>query len=162
MSKLSISERLKVAIATASLATGVWAVKFPIVLAKNEVLLLHSVKHIVNRTAAGGWESRAFLYRKTENVPATSAWSAHHGGAWANDASIIDSWFYVGNSVRTAEGLTPETIEYQNYSIPMLLIRPPSLLTYGTPGTTVSIELWYTTKKISDKDLAELMMKDHA
>lgn len=162
MGKLALKHRLKITVATASLATGLWPVKFPISLAENEVLLLHAVKCIVNRTAAGGWESRVFLYRKTENVPAVSAWSVHHGGKWRDDKSLLDSWFYVGNSVRTAEGLWPEPLFYQVYPMPMTLIRPPSMLTFGTPGTTASLTLWYTTAKVSSSDLTELMMKDHA
>lgn len=162
MSKALLKLRLKVAVATASLATGLWPVKFPINLAENEVLLLHAVKCIINRTASGGWESRVFLYKKTENVPAVSAWSVHHGGKWEEDKSLLDSWFYVGNSVRTAEGLQPEPMFYQVYPMPMILVRPPSMLTYGTAGTTASLALWYTTVKVSSKDLTELLMKDHA
>ena len=162
MGKLALKHRLKITVATASLATGLWPVKFPISLAENEVRLLHAVKCIVNRTAAGGWESRVFLYRKTENVPAVSAWSVHHGGKWEEDKSLLDSWFYVGNSVRTAEGLQPEPMFYQVYPMPMILVRPPSMLTYGTAGTTASLALWYTTVKVSSKDLTELLMKDHA
>lgn len=155
-------KRLKIATASTALTTGLWSTKFPIGLAKDEAMFLHAVKCNVVRSASGGWESRIFLYKKTENVPAVSAWSVHSTGDWKDDKAVLDNWFMVGNSVRTAEGLFPEPIYYQVYPMPIILIRPPSLLHYGTAGTSAALTLWYETTKVSDTNLLELMVKDHA
>lgn len=163
MSKIDLSKKLKVVTSSRQLTTGLWAEAFPIGLAKDEILLIHASKVIVYRTASGGWNTRLFLYKKTENVPATSAWSVHdETGGWTTDDSVLDAWFYIGNTVRTSEPLPPVINAYQIYPKPLVLIRPPSYLHYGTEGTSASITLWYSTEKVSDKNLLELMVKDHA
>lgn len=160
--KFDLSQKLKFAVASSTLTTGAWATKFPIILAENEIGLVHAAKSTVYRDAAGSYKARLFLYRKTENVPETAAWTDHSDGGWLKDKAVLDAWFYFGNTLRTVESLAPIPMLYQNYPIPLVLIRTPTMVHYGTAGTSGSITLFYTTQKVSDKDLAELMMKDHA
>lgn len=162
MGNLVLKNRLKVVTIATAMSTSLQSSIIRINLAKDEVILLRAVKHNLANNAPAGWLTKAFLYRKTENVPTATAWSAHSIGDWREDAAVLDSWFYIGHSGRTAESIAVEPIAYQSYPLPIVLIRPPSLLTYGTVGTTVSLTLWYTIEKASKAELAELMIKDHA
>lgn len=161
MSKTDLTQKLKISSVSVDLTTGTWSTPFPIGLAKDEILLIHASKATIHRTAAGGYNARLFLYKKTENVPTTSAWSGATGD-WRHDKSVLDNWFWVGSTVRTSEPLLADRPVYQVYPKPIVLIRAPSFVHYGTAGTAGILTLWYATEKVSDKDLLELMVKDHA
>lgn len=162
MSKTDFSKKLKSAIVRTPLYTSLKSVSFPIGLARNEVIFLHSSKLIYYRDVAAPYNAKAFLYRKTENVPTDTPYSDHSTGAWGVDKAVIDAWFVVGRTISTAESLNTFPILFETYSKPIVLIRPPSMLYYGTTNASISLTLWYHTEKVSDKDLLELMVKDHA
>lgn len=137
--------------------------KFPITIAEDEVMLLYASKFIPHRAISpmGGFRVGSCLYRKTENVPVAVDF-LNHEGEWKDDKAVIDAWFVLGSNLSTAESVSPLNTQYQVYPEPIALIRIPTFLYIGTTGTTASLSLWYRTVKVSDKDLAELMMKDHA
>jgi len=162
MVKIDLSRNLKVVSIGVSLSTETLSNKLPIGLAKDEIILLHASKTTIHRTASGGYNARLFLYKKTENVPTDVEWTAPDTGDWRYDKAVLDEWFFIGNTVRTAEPLLSVPPVSLRYPKPLVLIRTPSLIYYGTAGTAAILTVWYTTEKVSDKDLLELMVKDHA
>ena len=154
---------LRVVSVAFSASTSLKSAQLPINLAKGEVIQVYAPKYMHNRGYGSAlYERRSVLYRKTEKLPTTGAFMSPTGG-WQGDKSVIDAWFYKGDSAATNESVDATPPCYQVYPIPITLIRKPTLVLHCTDAfSSVSFLLWYTTKKVSDKNLTELMMEDHA
>lgn len=160
--KINLSVQIKMACVSTAADITLRNTKFPIGLAKDEIIWIHASKFMLNRASAlSGYTFKSILYRKTENIPTNHLYLSPSGG-WRTDKNVIDVWFALGHNQRTAENIAPVPPLYQVYAKPIPLIRTPTFIYHSTGDLEATLLLWYHTEKISDKDLLELMVKDHA
>jgi hypothetical protein len=111
---------------------------------------------IVNQTSANA-EAALWLYRRsdvdTDALPAT--WF-DYDGEWQQDSGVID---YTRGRIR--ENGTAS--EYKVYPYPIVLIRPPAVIySLSSINFKLCLGLWYVIQTVTDREMTELMMKDHA
>jgi len=160
--KIKLSTQIKMACVTVVADDTLENAVFPIGLAKDEIILLHASKYIIHRpTALSSYILKSILYKKTENIPTNHLYISSTGG-WNTDRNVIDAWYAYAHNQRTAEEIAPVLPIYVIYPKPIPLIRTPTFVYHATEAVTVSLLLWFHTEKVSDKDLLELMVKDHA
>lgn len=159
---IDLSRKVKLASISIEVTSTIGSTPFPIGLGKDEIILLYASKYMLSRAPAlNSYDLYTILYKKTENVPTSVSYISPLGN-WQTDKNVLDAWFYLGHNQRTAENIAPVDPFYQVYPKPIPLVRTPSFVHYASSTIAVSLLLWYYTTKISDKDLLELMVKDHA
>jgi len=125
-------------------------------LGEDEVALLLASKWIMqNNLASGLW---AYLWKRSfpnidDRIPAR----------WAEDTNIIDIDQTTLSTLTEVGSYEDKKTRYIQYPYPFVLIRDPQLVGYSDTDdqTLVSILLYYVIVKVTDKELAELMVKDH-
>jgi hypothetical protein len=97
------------------------------------------------------------LWRKS--APATKATILT---TWREDTDVID-YYAISNEWTTAVGYSDSYKQmYKNFPHPLVIIRPPQLVAQSVAAqTSVNLWLWYTTRRVSEAQMAELMVKDH-
>lgn len=133
---------------------AVKGVKFDINLGNNEVIILEALYYSHNMVPAVGMNATSLgLYRKSEKLPVTIFSN--------NDSDLIWSNKDVGKFV--VETMKVSWSEMIYFPLGFTLIRPPQLLGQFTGGASdgIMMRLYYRIKKISDAEMAKLMLKDH-
>jgi len=122
--------------------------------AANEVAIVEAYEIGIAVTPGAVDTLQAWIWRKSiPNVKPTLE------ATWPEDSDVLDYWIY---SVLATEG-DPMVTSYKLLPRPLILIRDPQFVV-----SNVGLESWaflkvyYTLAKVSDADLAQLMVKDHA
>lgn len=79
------------------------------------------------------------------------------GGLWQQDTNVVD---HTRGYVPARTGDTA----YKVYPYPIILIRDPTVLVWTGEVDELSftLGLWYVLQTVTDKEMSELMVKDHA
>lgn len=127
----------------------------PIEIGYGEVAVLLAIQPQIVNTGASDEGAAMWLYRQSEPGTKRSGWSSY-GGYWQQDTNVID---YTRGTVLANTSL----LAYKVYPYPVILIRPPSII-YATSSVDLimSLGLWYVLQKVTEKEMSELMVKDHA
>lgn len=156
MGKQKLIESVKVSRAfVINTAAEQIAAKFKINMGRNEVVILLAyylqvVFSAAAQTIFGG------IYRKSEVVDSdpgtTEAVEDENWVHWASWAAGLAA--FTGNTTQK---------EYFQLPYPMVLIRPPQLVMDNQQAASVSMNgtLYYVTERLSDIEIAKLMVKDH-
>lgn len=131
---------------------------FDVKLGDNEVMILKAMHYWWYGLLQPGINVGHFgLWRKTDSDPPANVWvsGAKTDMVWHGLAGVL---YAVGQSIRATEG---ETITFPD---PLVLIRPPRLVMIMELVQAVnwSMRIYYVLRKVSDEQLAKLMVKDHA
>lgn len=150
-------DRLRVAKASIDCTNALVYSQIPILPGEDEVALLLATNWLLVNTVANRIE--ALIWRKAH--PATK------GNIFAQFVIEEDVIDYEQNFMvsTTAAGEWQGTVaRYKVYPQPLVLIRPPQLVTVGLVGTSglVVVTCYYTLQRVTDEQLAKLMVKDHA
>lgn len=96
----------------------------------------------------------AWLHKQSE--PTTKAGNGQwENGGWLEDPGVLDfDQSYVGNQ---ASGAT-----WKVYPYPIVLIRQPSVIIDKPNNMIATLGLWYVRQEVTDAEMAQLMVKDHA
>lgn len=129
----------------------------PIQIGPMEVALLHASQWIIATVAPNSDSLQSVLWRKS--APATKATILT---TWREDTDVID-YYAISNEWTTAVGYSDSYKQmYKNFPHPLVIIRPPQLVAQSVAAqTSVNLWLWYTTRRVSEAQMAELMVKDH-
>lgn len=152
MSKIALPETVKVAKCSV-VNTGVGTIHYteiPIKPGEDEVALLLASKWLSYNVAAN--YNHGLIWKKS--APKTDA------GIFASQSEdIIDRMLHANLAVPDQIS----QIEYTVYPYPVVLLRAPQLVSYGTTDGNGVFYLfcWYVIQKVTDKALAKLMVKDH-
>jgi len=144
--------------------------RIPLGIGESEVaiILASYIRLYAKNMSNANVRARMWLYRKdTEGSNKATGWyqdSENDGGAWTDDPAVFDMF---GTTMAFAAGTgdvgSLSDHLYKVYPFPVVLIRDPSYLFYADIGAVYyEVGLWYVRDKVSDKELAELMVKDHA
>ena len=128
---------------------------FNINIASDEIMVLQSLYHWWTGTFVAGINTAEFtLWRKTDSNPP--------GYGFDDSPDIVWHTRYKINFV--TESINQGNDGYITFPSPLVLIRPPRLYVRTTTMTGANLEmrLYYILRKVSDIDLAKLMVKDHA
>lgn len=162
MGKLSIPETVKVAKRSIKLASSstLEACQIPIGLGENEIaIVLGAYMSLRGSYSAPGY---MWLYKKSEErLPTEDDWYAENGG-WQEDDAVFDYMKIYLDDI-TAVGLYDRQKDvYKVYPYPLVIIRDPSMLAYGAATVSVTAMIWYMIQQVTDAELTQLMVKDHA
>lgn len=150
------SKSLFIAITTPGLKEGL---PFNINLGLNEVIILKALHFWWSGTGVLGTNSVILgLWRKTDTDPPDSLLGT------ASDDLL---WSEQGQFQMPAALESIWTSDHGGEEFPephFFLIRAPRLIarTVAITGVVIQVRLYYTIRKVSERDMAELMMKDHA
>lgn len=127
---------------------------FAMNMGKNEVILLMALDFSWNGVAAAGENIISVgLWKKTDTDP-TTVITEHSDMLWTRVIRVK----------HVAESVGSSGSEFLVFPAPLVLIRAPRIV--GTSAVFTSpqtiMRLQYRILKVSDKDLAELMVKDHS
>lgn len=162
MGKLNISQQVRVASLSIATTAAAQSASLPLLVGDDEVGLLLASKFQVISYAAQVNDARAMLYRKTDNLPDLTVF-ADPDGVWQGDSSVMDVWACRFDTQRTAEGIDQTRWIYEVYPSPFIFIRQPSLIFVGSAANVfIALTLWYVLEEVTDAELAQLMVKDHA
>lgn len=164
MGKISIPEQVKIARLEVKLtkSNSLEAHEIPIGIGKGEIAIVLASYFEVRQSASSSSGAKCWLYKKSEeHVPTVSGWD-DEGGGWQRDEAVFDT--FNGQQIVLSSVGVFDKIErlYKVYPYPLALIRDPSLLANGTQTLPVTVLLWYMLQKVTDAELAQLMVKDHA
>ena len=158
MGKIELPETVKVAkVYLAPSTTVLTYAKIPIEIGEDEVALLMAVKWISQNNVANvltSWIWKRSYPNVDPRIPAR----------FDEDSNVIDYEQYyrvIDTNVGAYEG---SRTRYYVLPYPMVLIRSPQLVTQATVSgvSMVNLICWYVNQKVTDAQLAELMVKDHA
>jgi len=154
---MPLPESVKVALATFVPDATVTGDTFDMNLGINEVAVMLSLYYWWKGVpAAGGNFCRMAIWRKSDEKydPAGLVFNRHTDIIW----DLMEIYNFVTESVWC--GGKGHVI----FPWPVILIRPPRLLAQVALMTTpiVSARIYYLIQKVSDEELAKLMVKDHA
>lgn len=130
---------------------------FPMIMGDDEVVVLMSLDYWWRGTLAAG-ENRVEmgLWRKSDeaNDPPLVPFIEHTDMIWGTVVSIDFTTESHANSGK----------DHIVFPWPMVLIRPPRFLArvLVLTGSLIEARLYYHTRKVTDIELARLMVKDHA
>lgn len=130
---------------------------FPMLMGKHEVAILHALEYWWVATAAAGLcEMQMMVWKKTDTNPP--------GGEASYAPSKSAIWSKREHSSFVTESIKCGNSDYLLLPLPIVLIRAPRLIhrmaTWVNPR--IEFRLYYRLQEVSDKELAELMVKDHA
>lgn len=137
--------------------SGYGTAKLPLEIGHNQVAVLLAIQAQVLNNSSSPTQGALWLYRRGEveadDLPA--AWYGY-GGGWQHDKGVIDF-------TRGSLPANSSDAAYKVYPYPVILIRSPAVV-YSIGGSQLkpSMGLWYVLQNVTDKELAELMVKDHA
>jgi len=149
-----LPETVKIARADLAGVTALVGTPFPMNLGVNEVAILLSFYwSAIGTPVAGTNLGYIGLWRKTDADPA-AIMVVHTDMIWSLRVQIL----HVAETVRSSWH------EHVILPWPLILIRAPRLIGLSDTFTAVTIQmrLFYTIQKVSDEELAKLMVKDHA
>ena len=149
-----LPETVKIAWAELSLDTSISGSPFPLHLGVNEVaILLSFYYHWRGGSGVGDNLASVGIWRKTDTDP-TGIFIAHTDMIWTLSE---------GNRF-IAESVWQSGKEHVILPWPLVLIRAPRLVGLREIFTSVTVDmrLFYIIQKVSDEELAKLMVKDHA
>lgn len=159
---MGIPQQVKVATLSFEVDATTRSIKVPIEMGDEEVVMLLASRLQVISYAAQVSDARLLFYRKTEFIPDLSIF-ASLGAVWQGDSAVLDIWATRFDTRRTAEGIDQTRSWYTVYPYPYILIRQPSLIYTGSPtNVIVAFSVWYLTEIVTETDLTQLMVKDHA
>lgn len=116
-----------------------------------EVAVLLAVRFIVDTlpdNAVWFWA----LNRKSQGQPSEIT--------MAETAGLTDIIAGGGGSTLTKVGQFCAAEDF-TFPYPVILLRPSQIMVEGTTGITCGAYLYYLVERVSDEDLAKLMVKDH-
>ncbi|MBA7678312.1 hypothetical protein ES703_86585 [subsurface metagenome] len=152
---MALPESVKTSRVSIAADTSMGGVPFPMHLGDNEVAVLLSIWYFWYGAPTAASNIVYFgLWRKTDSDPSAMG-TAHTDMLWRLSEHVLSA---VGGTVRTS-GKGHVILPW-----PLILIRPPRLvgLRAAFASATVDMQLFYTIQKVSDEELAKLMVKDHA
>ncbi|MBA7687601.1 hypothetical protein ES703_96065 [subsurface metagenome] len=149
----ALPESVKMVRAQLSLDTSMGGVKFPIHLGDDEVAVLLSLYWYWSMAATAGYNIvQLGLWRKTDTDPAAME-SEHTDMIWEGVSALS----YVTESLQLSGS------EHIILPWPLILVRAPRLVGLRIGAiAAVYMRLYYLIQKVSDEELAKLMVKDHA
>lgn len=153
---LNIPQQIKVSHVAAPVTASLSLHRFnSMQLGYREVAILLAAKFWQYQTAGAVKSSYIWLSRKSDFIPDESTID----GEWQDESYLLD-YFFTRND-DSVNGYAGET-QYVNYPFPFILIRPPSLLIYGTANANwAGCSLFYLQEEVSEQEMAQLMVKDH-
>lgn len=165
MKKLSLPATVKVAGVSLYVpaAATVYGVKLPVHMGKNEILVVLAARFVFEPTTSEHdmmilWG----MWRKSEATWPHTTLSILN---LAEEADIVASGGMVQASSVGATGISIGTItEDFVFPYPLVLIRAPQILFESPDNSEFPVGLWvyYLTQRVTDDELAALMVKDHA
>lgn len=138
-----------------ALEIAVAGVPFGLKLGDKEVMAVWSMYYwAILGLAAGASQVWMGLWRKTDSNPETADWTRKSDFLWDR----ICSHHFI------TESLEADDSEQVGFDPPLVLIRAPRLVARRSTAAsgTVKMRLYYTIEKVTDEELARLMVKDHA
>lgn len=136
-------------------------VLFPMSLGQDEVALVKAVNWCGYPAGTGSAGMHCHVMKRHDNIPAGVGWPQIVGD-WQYDPDILDS-FWAYRLQFTAVGNLDNMIrQYKVLPDPVVVIRPPVLAVAGTGGGFIACTLHYSLYKVAEKELAQLLVKDHA
>ena len=153
MAQVALPESVKIARAQLNLDTSLEGAKFPVYLGDDEVAVLLSIYYYWSMAATAGFNVAQFgLWRKTDTDPAAME-SDHTDMIWEGVSALS----YVTESLQLSGS------EHIILPWPLILVRAPRLVGLRIGAiAAVYMRLYYLIQKVSDEELAKLMVKDHA
>lgn len=149
-------ESIKIAYAVMVIGTTD-GVKFNMSLAPDEIIHLKALHYIVSPTAVvpGTNVIRLALYRKSDKNPISLANNEE-------DSDIVWRTLII-KELALNQSMTLSQSEMIHFPQPLILIRPPRLITekIGLAGVIARMRLYYTIKNATKNEIAKLMLKDH-
>lgn len=162
-SKLSLPQQVIIARRAIAIvgASTLEAYEIPLGLGEDEVAIVLAAK-LAHRGASTAHVQQWLSRRSTKKIPTDLTW-ANEAGSWQDDGSVFD-WFASFKTEHTAVGVENRSCEeYKVYPYPIVLIRDPSMLVFSNMATVLcTVILYYLIEKVTNEQLAKLMVKDHA
>ena len=156
MGKLTLPESVKTCRTGIETTTSKTGSPFPMTLGTDEIAILLSFYYWWRGVvAAGNNVINIGLWRKTDtDSPSAGLTIDHTDMVW----NLCENINFVTESVKQS-GKEHVILPY-----PLVLIRAPRLEAYRSTFTAVAVEmrLFYFIEKVTDEELAKLMVKDHA
>ena len=168
MAKIALPEQVRIAknrVVIAAASTLQYE-EIPMEMGEDEVALLLAYQMIfedITPLEGAHYRTEAYIWRKSQ--PKTYPTIRSH---WAEDSDTIT--FDVHDFIYQGYGVPHPVFSKSWYKVlpyPVVLIRPPSLISYATgdpeppTGMRVYSLCWYVLQKVTDEQLAKLMVKDH-
>jgi len=149
-----LPESVKIARARLSLDVSLAGVPFPLNLGTNEVaILLSFYYHWFGVATAAANTIYMGIWKKTDTNPPVIS-TSHTDMIW----NLIETLTFV------TESLKQSGKEHVILPQPLVLVRAPRLVGFHASFTSATLEmrLFYRIQRVSDEELAKLMVKDHA
>lgn len=130
---------------------------FDVKLADDEVMILKQLQYWWYSTLVAGANIVHFgLWRKTDSDPPANIWDT--GEAQSMVWHRLMSTFYAA-----AASVDPNGFDTIDFPYPIILIRAPRcmVMTQTMTNFAWSMRLYYSLYKVTARELAELMVKDH-
>ncbi|MBA7681229.1 hypothetical protein ES703_89566 [subsurface metagenome] len=157
MDRIQLPASVKVAKSSINCTNAIVYDEIPIYPGEKEVALLLATNWLLVSPVANRLEG--LIWKK-----AHPAVKANIFTQYVQEEDVIDyeQTFIIST---TAEGIWQGSIgRYKAYPQPLVLIRPPQLVTIGLVMTSgiVVVTCYYVFQRVTDEQLAKLMVKDHA
>jgi hypothetical protein len=161
--KISVPQQVSVARVEvlAAASNTLEGYEIPMGLGEKQVAIVLASKLCI-RAGDGTDSNRIWLIRKSEENISTVATWPNEAGTWQQDPSVFDH-LKAFRTALTSVGINDKIDrEYKVYPYPVVLIRNPTMVIYGAQGRAFTAILWYMLEDVTNAELAQLMVKDHA
>lgn len=166
---MGLPDTVKIAKAYKKLAATTEYEDFEIELGMNEVAVILASQFNVHQATGNNAEVDAWIWQRTFPSEVPTDWSDADVPGWIEDSRVIDyfKWgrhYTIAGATYGFESNIANNY-YKVYPYPQVCVRSPQLVTLCNNASALvklSCMIWYLIEKVSDKELAKLMVKNHA